>query len=988
MQSQRTTHGHAQALLALVFALLLQTALALPAQVLASDYDPYAPYTEEDLAAQAYADQLPDPFAPEDGTQLQAQQDMPAHYDMRHVMVDGVEKCFVTPVRVQNPYGSCWGFGAIAAAESSILSSGLASDPATLDLSEKQVVWFTATTLDDPSNRQNGEGTLFVDDATPQERYNAGGITFFATNLFASGTGPVAESTQTNYGQIFKYQGIAGEAVCDYGTWIDADGQQQSGFRRSYYSEDDDWVIPEAYRFWQDYLLKESYLLPSPASCQSDDELATAIGAIKSQLLQNRAVCIDFCAETSQPGQETKWTDAFSENWAQYQDYGMPSNHVVTIVGYDDDYPQDKFATKPPAAGAWLVKNSWGSDLQEYPNNGYRHWGLQEGMDVPGSTYEATSDLHTGYFWLSYYDKSIRDPEAYSFDAATPGMVIDQHDFMPVSEYGQFSSDAQALTANVFTAAQDQQLQSIAFVTTTPETTASYQIYLLGDDAANPQDGTCVVTSQPKTYPYGGYHREQLEGDAAISLTKGQRYAVVVQQQTPSGKYNVSVGASRAEDFHNFRWFRSVVNQGESFFLLDGVWHDMTDGSIDSLIEAKQDDIRVLEKNCYDNFCIKAYAMPTEPTQDKPQPDPVDIQPRAPYLDLRDNKGKPASDRTQDPHDTVTYRATIRSAEELEVQPTFTWTSSDEGVFTVTPDPEKGGAWGKMTPVHYGEAILTVDAGVYGSKSIKITVDKYHIYDAGIADEDRVTVYTGDPYEPEPVKVEASTPDYEGTYDVTRGVDYEVVYENNVQCGRGEVIVNGIGDYGGSVRSTSYNDLSFLILPAKAQITGVEPRDGTIVVNFASQQESGISGYVLSYTKAGTKDTQTMKLDAAATSAVIEGLEPGATYEISLAAYVTTQDYVEDVVDKVAVDHLGEASDVVSVTASRAVEPADPEEQVTPTEKVEPAPASNGTASKSTAKKSRTLPRTGDTGTATAGVFAAGMALLAAGILQRSRRRS
>jgi len=920
---------------------------------------------------------------------------MPAHYDLRHVMVDGVERCFVTPVRVQNPYGSCWGFGAIAAAESSILSSGLAADPATLDLSEKQVVWFTATTLDDPSNHQNGEGAIFVDDATTQERYNAGGVTFFATNLFASGAGPIAESTQTNYGQIFKYQGLAGEAVYDYATWIGADGTEQSGFMKSYYSEDDEWVMPEAYRLWQNYLLRESYLLPSPASCDTDEELAAANDAIKSQLLQNRAVCINFCAETSQPGQETKWTDAFSENWAQYQSFGMPSNHVVTIVGYDDNYPVDKFATKPPAAGAWLVKNSWGSDLQEFPNNGYRHWGLQEGMDVPGSTYEATSGLHTGYFWLSYYDKSIRDPEAYSFDVATPGMVIDQHDFMPVSEYGQFSSDTQALTANVFTAAQDQQLQSIAFVTTTPETTASYQIYLLGDDAANPQDGTCVFTSQPKMYPYGGYHREQLEGDAAITLTKGQRYAIVVQQQTPSGKYNVSVGASRAEDFHNFRWFRSVVNQGESFYLKDGVWHDMTDGSIDSLIVAKEDEIRVVEKNCYDNFCIKAYAMPTEPAQDKPQPDPIDIQPRAPYLDLRDNKGKQAADCSLDQQDVVTYRVTIRGAGgELEVQPTFTWSSSDEGIFTVTPDPTKGGAWAKVTPVHYGEAVLTLDAGAYGSKAVKIEVEKLTIIDAQLADADHETVYTGAPFEPVPVKVKAATVDYEGTYDVTRGVDYEVVYENNVQCGRGEVIVNGIGDYGGTRRSNSYTNLSFLILPVKAQITGVEPGDGTIVVNFASQQESGISGYVLSYTKAGTKDTQTMKLDAAATSAVIEGLEPGATYEISLAAYVTTQDYVEDVVDKVAVDHLGEASDVVSVTASRAAEPVNPGEQVTPgekvtpTEKVEPAPASNGTAGKSTAKKSRTLPCTGDTGTVATGIFAAGMLLLVTGILQRIHRRS
>ena len=841
MHPSRTSHRHAPVALFLAIVLLLQAMLALPAWAETQDYTP------EELAAQTYADTLPDPFAPEDGFSLQAQQDMPAHFDLRHVIVDGVEKCYVTPVRVQNPYGTCWSFGAIAAAESSILSSGLASDPATLNLSEKQVAWFNANALDDPGSPQNGEGMIFADNVTTQERYGVGGITAFVTSLFASGVGPVAESTQTNYGQVFRYQGLAGEAVYDYGTWIDENGQQQSGFMRSYYSEDDDWAIPEAYRFWQDYLLRESYLLPSPASCKSEDELASAISAIKDQLLQNRAVCINFSAETSQPGEETTWTDSFSENWAQYHNYAWPSNHVVTIVGYDDNYPLDKFATKPPAPGAWLVKNSWGSDLGDFPDNGYRHWGLQEGMDIPGSNYEPTSELHTGYFWLSYYDKSIRDPEAYSFDVATPGMVIDQHDYMPVSEYEHCSSDSEAMMANVFTAGQDQQLQSIAFLTTTPGTTVSYQVYLLEDGAANPQDGTCVVTSEPKSYPYGGYHRERLEGDEAITLAAGQRYSIVVQQQTPAGKYNITVGESAAEDFRDYRWFKAVVNEGESFFFKDGTWHDLSDGSISSMLDPKEEE-RIGPKNCYDNFCIKAYAMPVEPDQDsKPQPDPIEVQPRDPYLDLRDNKGNQAGDFTLNPHDTVTIRATIRGGgnSELEEQPVYTWASSDEGIFTVTPDPNKGNAWGKLTPVHYGEAFLTVDSGAYGSKTIKVTVDKFNIYVAEIMLEDRETVYTGEPYEPAPIGVKGSTVDYEGTLDVVRGVDYEVVYENNVLCGRGELKVVGIGDYGGCVESTSYRDLSFLIVPAKARITSVIPGEGTIAVNFASQQESGVSGYVL-----------------------------------------------------------------------------------------------------------------------------------------------
>ena len=68
--------------------------------------------------------------------------DVPASFDLRDV--DGVS--YVTPVKNQRPFGTCWGFASTSAAETSILSQGLwypGIDASNLNLFEKQLAYFT-----------------------------------------------------------------------------------------------------------------------------------------------------------------------------------------------------------------------------------------------------------------------------------------------------------------------------------------------------------------------------------------------------------------------------------------------------------------------------------------------------------------------------------------------------------------------------------------------------------------------------------------------------------------------------------------------------------------------------------------------------------------------------------------------------------------------------------------------------------------------------
>ena len=114
----------------------------------------------------------------------------------------------------QNPYGACWGFAAISAAESSLIADGLADE--NVDLSEKHVSYFAASYLDDPSNSQNGEGMHYrdlskKDLATSAYKYDVGGTFINATSLFSSGIGPVSENAESS--GILKYMGKNGEKI-------------------------------------------------------------------------------------------------------------------------------------------------------------------------------------------------------------------------------------------------------------------------------------------------------------------------------------------------------------------------------------------------------------------------------------------------------------------------------------------------------------------------------------------------------------------------------------------------------------------------------------------------------------------------------------------------------------------------------------------------------------------------------------------------------
>ncbi|MBR6443987.1 MAG: fibronectin type III domain-containing protein [Firmicutes bacterium] len=808
----------------------------------------------------------------------------PDQFDLRAVDTDEdgeADTSYVTPVKFQNPFGSCWGFAAIAAAESSILSNPELNDPndptysismnmepdengkaedgkEVLDLSEKHLVYFVQTPIDDPSSSQNGEGNHTFKNMTASERMDTGGLSIFATSLFASGMGPNLESrTFEGYDEgIMGYHGLEKSVEQRY---VKFDGKTEPFC----YDDEDDWGIPEALRFKQSFVLKESFMLPSPAHRDEDtdeysyNEAGTA--AIKDQLMQHRAVQISFCADTYTPKQEGDSGQYINSNWAHYtydpDDY---ANHSVTIVGWDDTIPAEFFRhkiedmsdeeayalTTPDGDGAWLIKNSWGSGERAFPNRGMASWG------IPNEEGEGT-----GYFWLSYYDKSLDSPEALEFDESNVEKTynLDEYDFMPVMDFEGGETEGETHMANVFKAAECQTLKQISCETGIPGSTVKSEVYLLQDDFKDPTDGVLMDTVESGPFEYGGFHKIPLNKD--IIVQKGQYYSVVQTQQTPESDYvvNLPMGMTKtmAQIMGMDTWQVGVINKKESYISIDGKWYDYSLKSTKSKVFG---DEYVTMLQSFDNFPIKGYAEPTNKN-----------------ISMRVSGETKLGKLNPELRDT-TLRLSFKGSGDVDISDAaIDWKIADDTIASIevdSDDPTRLNVTAKKIGVTY----ITAEVEGVGTKVVRIDVLKDKLTSTDIAKEQYV--YTGKAIKP---KVTV----FNSLGDVVGSSHYTVTYQNNKKCGKATYTVKAKATdatYRGTIK------MNFKIIPAKAVIRKMAPGKKKLTVTIKNQKKTGVTGYQFKYKVKGTSKWLTKNVKAGKTKYTLTKLKKGKRYVVKVRA--------------------------------------------------------------------------------------------------------
>ena len=363
------------------------------------------------------------------------------------------------PVRNQGSYGTCWSFASLGALETSYIVQGFGSTAP--DLSELHQAWFV---FKDP--RPSYARPLH--DKSEHVLNQGGNNSMSIAFLSRIGTASENELPYTQASNVSRLTAVK---------------------------------YPENYS--QPIKLKEAYELGAITEKNRDE--------VKQLIMKYGAVRIGYYHSSS----------GIQNN--SYYFTGSAGGHAVNIVGWDDNYSLSNFKTKPKANGAWLVKNSWGTDWAD-----------------------------NGFIWMSY-EQNIYTSAVYI------AAENDIKNFYGHDAVAAIDSIPHNWSAVMFKADNDEILNEAAFYTRSNNT--QYEIYIKNygtKEPANPgvPQGNAAASGK---IAYAGYHTVKLS--TPFSVKKGEYFSVMVKL---TASYGYPTAVENTGDIVNAA--STVTIAGKSYF--------------------------------------------------------------------------------------------------------------------------------------------------------------------------------------------------------------------------------------------------------------------------------------------------------------------------------------------------------------------------------------------------------------------------------------
>lgn len=227
-------------------------------------------------------------------------------------------------------------------------------------------------------------------------------------------------------------------------------------------------------------------------------------------------------------------------------------NHDVLIIGWDDNFPKERFSVDLEGDGAFICQNSWGTDFGE-----------------------------DGVFYVSYYDTNVGTHNV----VYTRIDNVDNYDNIYQSDLcgwrGKLGFDKEEIyAANVFEAKGDEEVTATGFYATTAGT--EYEVYVVNafQDESSLTTRTLVASG---SLEQAGYYT--VDFDEPVSVVEGEKFAVMLYLKTPGYEYPMAIEYDSGESYLS----SLDLEDGEGYISYTG----------NKFINVKE------KRDC--NLCIKAF---------------------------------------------------------------------------------------------------------------------------------------------------------------------------------------------------------------------------------------------------------------------------------------------------------------------------------------------------------------------------------------------
>lgn len=369
---------------------------------------------------------------------------LPSFYDAR-------EHGVITSVKCQGYAENCWAFSIMSALESDSISQGIGN--LNDDYSEAHHVWFNENLL-----TTNTNDLCYGDGYTAEYPYKTGGNWLKSLRSLSRWSGIANEKDFPFYPfELNKMTGYSEEKRYDTNSGV---------------------VIKSA-------------------------EAMSDINSAKQWIVEHGSLTVVFHFNTANLYNK----DGKS---SYYQNSTTSINHQVVIVGWDDNYSVNNFnpANKPPAKGAWLIKNSLGTDMGD-----------------------------DGYHWVSYYDTSLKNYVGFT---SQPNNKYYRNYTYNGAGYGAvFSTTGSASIANVFKAKSNEILSAFSTYTVVPNSMIEVSIYTnLPSNYSSPLSGT-LSNKWTTVVKNIGYHTIEIPKE--IKVKSNSYFSIVITFISENGTSYVPV---------------------------------------------------------------------------------------------------------------------------------------------------------------------------------------------------------------------------------------------------------------------------------------------------------------------------------------------------------------------------------------------------------------------------------------------------------------